>query len=32
VVGIKDARLFFREDLPDALATAVLQFWDELGK
>ena len=32
VVEVKDARLFFREDLPDALATAVLQFWDELGK
>jgi hypothetical protein len=31
-VEIKDARLFFREDLPDALATAVVQFWDELGK
>jgi pimeloyl-ACP methyl ester carboxylesterase len=32
VIEIEDARLFFPEDRPDALATAVLQFWDELGK
>jgi pimeloyl-ACP methyl ester carboxylesterase len=30
VVEIEDARLFFPEDRPDALASAVLQFWDEL--
>jgi pimeloyl-ACP methyl ester carboxylesterase len=32
VIEIEDARLFFPEDRPDALATAVLQFWDELQK
>jgi hypothetical protein len=31
-VEIEDARLFFPEDRPDVLATAVLQFWDELQK
>jgi pimeloyl-ACP methyl ester carboxylesterase len=31
VVEIEDARLFFPEDRPDAFATAVLEFWDELG-
>jgi pimeloyl-ACP methyl ester carboxylesterase len=31
VVEIEDARLFFPEDRPDALAAAVLQFWNELG-
>lgn len=30
VVEIKDARLFFPEDRPDALAGPVLDFWDEL--
>jgi len=29
VVEIEDARLFFPEDRPDALAAPVLQFWDE---
>ena len=32
VVEIEDARLFFAEDRPDALSTAVLEFWDELEK
>jgi pimeloyl-ACP methyl ester carboxylesterase len=32
VVEIEDARLFLPEDRPDALATPVLQFWDELQK
>jgi pimeloyl-ACP methyl ester carboxylesterase len=32
VVEVEDARLFFPEDRPDALATAVLQFWDELQR
>lgn len=32
VVGVKDARLFFPEDRPDALAEPVLDFWDELEK
>ena len=32
VVEIEDARLFFPEDRPDALATPVLKFWDELAK
>jgi pimeloyl-ACP methyl ester carboxylesterase len=32
VIEIEDARLFFPEDRPDALATAVLQFWDDLQK
>jgi len=30
VVEIENARLFFPEDRPDALAAPVLQFWDEL--
>jgi len=30
VVEVKDARLFFPEDRPDALAGPVLDFWDEL--
>jgi pimeloyl-ACP methyl ester carboxylesterase len=30
VVEVEDARLFFPEDRPDALAAPVLQFWDEL--
>jgi pimeloyl-ACP methyl ester carboxylesterase len=30
VVEIEDARLFFPEDRPDALVTAIMQFWDEL--
>lgn len=32
VVEVEDARLFFPEDRPDRLATAMLQFWDELQK
>jgi pimeloyl-ACP methyl ester carboxylesterase len=32
VIEVEDARLFFPEDRPDALATPVLQFWDELRK
>jgi pimeloyl-ACP methyl ester carboxylesterase len=32
VVEIEDARLFFAEDRPDALATPVLDFWGELEK
>jgi pimeloyl-ACP methyl ester carboxylesterase len=30
VVEVEDGRLFFPEDLPDTLATPLLQFWDEL--
>src|SRR4051812_33341417 len=30
VVEVEDARLFFPEDCPDALAAPVLEFWDEL--
>lgn len=30
VVEVKDARLFFPEDRPDALTAPVLAFWDEL--
>lgn len=30
VVEIEDARLFFPEDRPNAIATSVLQFWNEL--
>ncbi|MFL6790773.1 MAG: alpha/beta fold hydrolase [Bradyrhizobium sp.] len=30
VVEVEDARLFFPEDRPDALAAPVLEFWDEL--
>jgi len=29
VVEIEDARLFFPEHRPDALATPVLEFWNE---
>jgi pimeloyl-ACP methyl ester carboxylesterase len=29
VVEVEDARLFFPEDRPDALAAPVLEFWDE---
>src|SRR5260221_123738 len=29
VVEVEDARLFFPEDRPDALAAPVLDFWDE---
>jgi pimeloyl-ACP methyl ester carboxylesterase len=32
VIEVEDARLFFPEDRPDALATPFLQFWDELRK
>jgi hypothetical protein len=28
---VADARLFFPEDRPDALAVPILQFWDELA-
>lgn len=31
VVEVADARLFFPEDRPDALAGPVLRFWDELA-
>jgi pimeloyl-ACP methyl ester carboxylesterase len=31
VVEVEDARLFFAEDRPDALAGPLLRFWDELG-
>jgi pimeloyl-ACP methyl ester carboxylesterase len=31
VVEVEDARLFFPEDRPDALAAPVLEFWDELS-
>jgi pimeloyl-ACP methyl ester carboxylesterase len=31
VVEVADARLFFPEDRPDALAVPILQFWDELA-
>lgn len=30
VVEVKDARLFFAEDRPEALSAPVLDFWDEL--
>ena len=30
VVDVEDGRLFFPEDRPDALATPLLEFWDEL--
>jgi pimeloyl-ACP methyl ester carboxylesterase len=30
VVEVEDARLFFPEDRPDALAEPVLRFWDEV--
>jgi len=32
VLEVDDARLFFPEDRPDALAPAVLAFWDEVGR
>jgi pimeloyl-ACP methyl ester carboxylesterase len=32
VVEVNDARLFFPEDRPDALAGPVLEFWDELER
>jgi pimeloyl-ACP methyl ester carboxylesterase len=32
VVEVDDARLFFAEDRPDALAAPLLAFWDELAK
>jgi pimeloyl-ACP methyl ester carboxylesterase len=32
VVEVNDARLFFPEDRPDALAPAVLAFWDEVER
>jgi pimeloyl-ACP methyl ester carboxylesterase len=31
VIEVPDARLFFPEDRPDALAQPVLQFWEELS-
>jgi pimeloyl-ACP methyl ester carboxylesterase len=31
VIEVDDARLFFPEDRPDALARPMLQFWDEIG-
>jgi pimeloyl-ACP methyl ester carboxylesterase len=31
VVEVEDARLFFPEDRPDALAAPLLEFWDELA-
>jgi pimeloyl-ACP methyl ester carboxylesterase len=32
VIEVEDARLFFAEDRPDALAAPVLEFWNELSK
>ncbi len=32
VVEVEDAKLFFAEDRPDALAIPVLEFWDELSE
>jgi pimeloyl-ACP methyl ester carboxylesterase len=32
VIEVEDARLFFAEDRPDALAVPVLEFWDGLSK
>ena len=32
VVEIEDAKLFFPEDRPDALAAPVLEFWDDLSR
>ena len=32
VVEVEDGRLFFPEDLPDAFATHLLQFWEEWSK
>jgi hypothetical protein len=29
VIEVDDARLFFPEDRPDALAAPVLEFWSE---
>jgi hypothetical protein len=31
VVEVEDARLFFPEDRPDALAVPMLEFWDEVS-
>jgi hypothetical protein len=31
VVEVEDARLFFPEDRPDALAAPTLEFWDEVS-
>ena len=31
VIEVPDARLFFAEDRPDALAAPVLEFWEELS-
>jgi len=31
VVEVEDARLFFPEDCPAALAEPVLHFWDEIS-
>jgi len=30
-VEVEDARLFFAEERPDALASPILEFWDELS-
>lgn len=32
VIEVEDARLFFPEDRPDALAEPLLRFWDEIGE
>jgi pimeloyl-ACP methyl ester carboxylesterase len=32
VVAVEDARLFFPEDRPDALAAPLLEFWSEFSK
>ena len=32
VVEVEDARLFFPEDRPDALAVPILEFWDEQSR
>jgi hypothetical protein len=32
VIEVPDARLFFPEDRPDALAGPTLQFWDDVAK
>ncbi|HEY2247030.1 MAG TPA: alpha/beta hydrolase [Bradyrhizobium sp.] len=32
VIEVEDARLFFPEDRPEALAQPILEFWDEIGR
>ena len=32
VIEVHDARLFFPEDRPEALAPPILKLWDEIGR